>query len=129
MYETALENSASKRKVVEQLKAEYRAGKIPELPEKPKTTTRKWGNIKMKASNGKAILDSFRNTAAKAETNIKELSSKVTALDAEISRLQMRNTLQHAPEIKRKQQEKADLVKRISALQDIRARCLKQGRA
>ena len=99
--------------------ADYRAGKIPEAPEKPKTITRK-------CDNGKAILDSFRNTAAKAEANIKELSRKKAALDAEISRLQMRNTLQYAPEIKRKQQERADLVKRISALQAVRTRCLKQ---
>lgn len=137
MYETALENSASKRKVVEQLMAEYRAGKIPEVPEQhcsrsPATGKRAAaGNPKPASkaggiSKGKAILNSFRSTAAKAEANIKELTRKVAALDVEITRLQMKDTLRNMPDIERKKRERADLVKRISALHDIRTRCLKQ---
>lgn len=113
MYEKADKNSISACRVAARLIAEYRAGMIQEQ----RSTTRE---------NGKAILDSFKATAEKAEADIKRLTRKLAALDVDITRLQMRDTLRNAQEIQRKKQERADLVKRISALHAIRTRCLKQ---
>ena len=110
MYEKADTGSISARRVAERLIAEYRAGLIQEK----------------RREDGKAIIDSFKATAEKAEADINRLTRKLAALDVDIARLQMRDTLRNAHEIQRKKQDRADLVKRISALHDIRTRCLKQ---
>lgn len=140
MYETADMMSISKRRIVENIMTEARAGKIPEIPEAHSSSvpaTGKRAAAYPAAPAGKpaanptrkagAVSEKFGQTARDCSADIKKLQDRISQINKdiiELSKYGMKS--QNYDAISNLKAERDRLQKQIEQLQGIRKRCLWQ---
>ena len=141
MYETADMMSGNKRKIVAELVAESKAGKIPETPEghgtkaaskpKPVSLARKAAapaakKVSAARKTASAIIASFRDTLNKTESDLIRFKQRLEQLDNDIRTIQRVCTSEYSPLLAQKKKEREEVQKKIAILQGIRDRCKQQ---